>query len=100
MSNGRVERLFSSLELIKTNRRTLLSEDHSEDAVRIAVDGPPFEQWEADDAVQLWWSDKRRRQIGDTQKHPEKPQEDSASVDTEIESSYKLDLQDWEDFLN
>ncbi len=40
MANGCVERIFSSLKLIKSNRRNCLSENRLDDLLRIAVDGP------------------------------------------------------------
>ena len=71
MSNGRVERVFSSLKVIKTDRRSRLGEDRLDHLVRIAVDGPPFHQWDATDAVQLWWkSNTQRRQMQDTRARP------------------------------
>ena len=94
MSNGRVERIFSRLKLIKTNRRCALNEDHLDDAVRIAVEGPPLAKWDASAAVHLWWTDKNRRQVGDTRKPPARAQPDEQSCS----SPFTLDA--WEDFLD
>ena len=44
MSNGHLERVFSQLKLIKTNRRNCLSEDRLDSLVRIATTGPPLKQ--------------------------------------------------------
>ena len=60
MSNGTVERVFSTVKLIKSDRRSRLSEDTLDHLVRIAVDGPPLAQWDATDAVHLWWRGKQR----------------------------------------
>lgn len=46
---------FPSLKLIKTDRRSRLGEDRLDYLEHIAVDGPPLNQWDATDAVQLWW---------------------------------------------
>ena len=70
MANGHVERLFSSLELIKTDRRSCLSEDHLDHRVRITVDGAPLTEWNASAAMQLWWKDRCRRQVADTRAAP------------------------------
>ena len=70
VSNGRVERVFSSLKHIKSNCRTCLSENRLDDLIRIAVEGPPLSQWDATGAVHLWWKDKQRRNIGDTRAPP------------------------------
>ena len=56
-----MERTFSILKLIKTERRNSLSEDHLDDLMRISVDGPPLSQWDATPSVHLWWKDKQRR---------------------------------------
>ena len=96
MSNGWVERIFSVLKLIKTDRHTKLSEDHLDDLLRISVDGPPASEWDATNAVRLWWSSKQRRQVGDTQTASTPRQvEASTSSDSQFDSAY-LNLEDWD----
>ena len=56
-----MERTFSILKLIKTEHRNCLSEDHLDDLLRISVDGPPLNLWDATPSVHLWWKDKQRR---------------------------------------
>ena len=70
MSNGHVERVFSQLKVIKTNRRTCLGEDRLDSLLHIATTGPPLSNWDATPAVQLWWSDKQRRDVEDTRAPP------------------------------
>ena len=41
MASGRVEQTFS---VVKTNRRNYLREDHLDDLMCIAIDGPPLLQ--------------------------------------------------------
>ena len=96
MANGHVEWLFSSLKLIKTDRRSCLSEDHLDHLVRIKVDGPPLAEWDASAAVQLWWRDKTCRQVADTRAAP---QTSSSQVDLSESESYTLNLDDWESFI-
>ena len=96
MSNGHMERVFSQLKVIKTNRRTCLGEDRLDSLLRIATTGPPLSDWDASPTVQLWWSDKRRRDIEDTRAPPRKKlHADSTNSDTE---SASLILDDWEDW--
>eukprot|EP00731_Ephydatia_muelleri_P017065 Em0010g163a len=71
MSNGKVERMFSVLKNIKTEKRTRLSEDNLDDLMRISVDAPEMSAWDASGAVKLWWSAKTRRTVKDTRKTPE-----------------------------
>ncbi len=55
------------------------------------MDGPPASEWNAANAVRLWWSDKQRRQVDDTRKAPTpRTPECSGSEDT-----YELNLDDW-----
>ena len=56
-SNGRVEQIFSSMKLIKTDRRTNLLADTMNDLLEIYIEGPPFSAYSADRAVDLWWTD-------------------------------------------
>ena len=67
MANGRVERIFSQLKLIKTERRTCLAIDRLDSLLRIAADVPPLSKWDASGAVQRWWGDKKRCKVKDTQ---------------------------------
>ena len=71
-SNGHVERVFSTLKLVKSDRRNCLSEQHLDDVLRIMVEAPPLSQWDSSRAVQLWWRDKQRRSVSDTRKAPKK----------------------------
>jgi len=61
LSNGHLERVFSQLKLIKTDHRTSLSEDRLDQLVRINVEGPPLEKWDASSALELWYKEKSRR---------------------------------------
>ena len=61
MANGRVERVFSLLKLIKNNRRTCLKEDTLDHLLRINAEGPSLIDWDASRALELWSSDKTRR---------------------------------------
>ena len=92
MSNGRVEQIFSTLKLVKTERCSCLGENSLDDLVRISVDGPPLSKWDAT-AVRLWWGDKQRRNIGDSRNSS------SSNADDSCTGSYELDLDDWDSFL-
>ena len=60
-SNSRVEQIFSSLKLVKTNRRTNMSSSTLTDLMEIFVEGPPVSSFCADHAIRLWWADSKRR---------------------------------------
>ena len=95
MSNGHLEQVFSTLKMIKTERRTSLGESQLDNLLRIAVDSPPLSNWDPSGAVQLWWEAKQRRTVQDTRAPPRRPQED---IDSTAEA-YQLDLSDWDDFV-
>jgi len=52
-ANSKVERMFSTLKIIKTDRRTQLNTD----LLEIQIEGPPLQTFVADAAVKLWWDD-------------------------------------------
>ena len=98
MANGRLERVFSSLKLIKSDRRSRLGKDRLDHLVRIAVDGPPLNQWDATDAVQLWWRSCFRRQGQDKTRVVGTPST-STTQDNSSDAIYPLNLEDWDIFL-
>ena len=59
-STAKVERLFSRLKLIKTDRRTSLSQKTLSDLLEVSVEGTKLENFDSSAAVQLWWSDCSR----------------------------------------
>ena len=77
MSNGHVERVFSQLKVIKTDRRTCLGENRLDSLLRIATTAPPLSQWDASRAVELWWNDRKRRNVGDVRAPPTKRRRDT-----------------------
>ena len=56
-SNGRVEQIFSSMKVLKTDRRTNMQSDTLNDIMEIYVEGPPLSSFSPDNAIQLWWND-------------------------------------------
>ena len=58
VSNSHLERVFSQLKLVKSERRTCLGEDRLDQLVRISVEAPVLAQWDPSSTVELWWRDK------------------------------------------
>ena len=56
-SSGRVERIFSTLKVIKTDRRTRLHTSSLGDLLNISVEGPELSDFSPDRAIELWWKD-------------------------------------------
>ena len=95
LSNGHVERCFSQLKITKSNRRVSLGEDRLDQVLRIRIEGPPLQRWDATGAVGLWWTDKTRR-VDAHHSASRKRTDQSLSQDNE-----QLDwsLSDWENWL-
>ena len=53
VSNGHLERCFSQVKILKTNKRSSLNEQRLDNLLRIRLEGPPPNQWDATGAVQL-----------------------------------------------
>ena len=92
--------VFSQLKVIKTDRRTCLGENRLDSLVRIATTAPPLSQWDASRVVELWWNDRKRRNVGDVRAPPTKRRRDTdESTSTESASSdLAVTLDDWEDW--
>ena len=60
-TNSKVEQMFSSLKVIKTDRRTSLHITTLDDLMEINVEGPSPVNFSAEHAVNLWWSDRAGR---------------------------------------
>ena len=56
-SNGSVERMFSTLKLVKTDRRTRLHHDTLSDLLEIQLEGPSLRSFSPKQAVEAWWKD-------------------------------------------
>ena len=107
-SNGQVERIFSMMKIIKTDRRTSLHTSTLSDLLEIQVEGPPLAACSPDRAVKLWWDDcKTTRRVNQAPRKEYRPR----ATSTELSSygpSYSeassdstedtLSLDDWDDF--
>ena len=61
-STGIVERVFSQMKVIKTKKRSLLSNESLDDLLAITSELVPLNKFSPDDAIDLWWKEKVRRQ--------------------------------------
>ena len=46
------------MNVIKTNKRSLLSNESLNDLLLLAIDSPPLKDFCPDDAIDLWWKEK------------------------------------------
>ena len=87
-SNGSVERMFSTLKVIKTDRRTRLHSDTLSDLLEIQVEGPSLDSFSPNQAVDQWWKDcKTTRRPNQRARKPYTPQNKGASTSTSSNDS-------------
>ena len=55
LTTTHVERMFSSLKLIKKDRHTSMSNTTLSDLMEVYHEGPSLQDFHADAAIQLWW---------------------------------------------
>ena len=60
-SNGTLERVFSQVGVIKSNKRALLSNETLYDLLIVATDDLTLKEFSLDAAIDLWWKEKIRR---------------------------------------
>lgn len=73
-SNGRVERIFSALKLVKTDRPTRLHSSTLTDLLEIVTQGPSLENFSPKKAVNLWGSDcATSRRVNHSQRKEYRP---------------------------
>ena len=90
-SNGIVERVFSVLKLIKTDKCTNLSVGMLRDLLEIKVEGPAFDDFRPWPAVELWWKDyKTTRRSNQFPQKEYRPRE-SSTLTSESSTSRATD---------
>ncbi len=62
-STAKVERLLSTMKVIKNERRTKLSGSTLDDLLEVKVEGPSLDNFSADAAIELWWKDSTGRRV-------------------------------------
>ena len=97
LSNGHVESCFSQLKITKTNRGVSLGEERLDQILRSRIDGP--QQWDATNAVGLWWTDKTRRVDASGHSAPRKREDKSTTSQEDENEIFDLNLSDWDSWL-
>ena len=111
-SNGKLEQVFSQLNVIKTYKRTSLTNESLDDLLFLTTEYLPFSEFCPDSAIDLWWRDKVRRPNQSKGKVYKKcalslPTEsgDSSSVEPETDGNEYSDAQidlltEWDDWID
>jgi len=106
-SNGHVERMFSAMKIIKTNRRSNLKSRTLSDFLDIKAGGPPLAGFNADQGVSLWWDTcKTTRMVSQMLRKEYQPREKGQSSSSsniveapESDSQDTIILEDWDDWF-
>lgn len=61
VSNGKFERVFSTMKNIKQEKRSSMSNELLDDLLVINVEKMSMEDFNPDDSIELWWKAKTRR---------------------------------------
>ena len=96
-TNSVVERGFSTMKLLKTEKRTRLLTSTLDELMEIKLEGPNPENLSANDAVQLWYNDRARRPCQSTRKdyRPRAGSSSPSSTSTSVES-VSFSLEEWD----
>ena len=93
-SNGKLERVFSQMNVIKTNKRSLLSNESLDDLLLLSIDGPPLKDFCPDAAIDLWWKERVRRPHQNPRKKYRKHSSTTPGPSTAESSSSEEELED------
>jgi len=102
LSNSHLESIFSQLKIIKHDCHTHLSEDRLDQLVRIKVDGPPLEKWDAANTLGIWYKEKSRRSSATPRlstSNASKQLSVSGDVHDEDHGSEPFSMDEWDQWL-
>ena len=95
VSNGKVERIFSQVNLIKTTKRSSLCNQTLDNLVMIKTAGISMGDFSADNAIRLWWDEKTRRPIRGERRN----EGHQTSVEDDEDPKTMQLLEDWDQWL-
>ena len=101
-SNGKLERVFSLLGIIKVDKRSRLSNEILDDLLLLNCDKIPLDKFDPNPGIDLWWSAKARRPLQKSRKQykPRRSDEPSTSETVDPDESEPGDaLSDWDDLF-
>ncbi len=109
-SNGKLERVFSQMNVIKTKKRSLLTNESLDDLLLLTIDGVLLKDFCPDQSIDLWWQDKVRRPHQTPRKTykkrkrvvqvPTTTESDSNSSQSESEETQQDLLTEWDNWMS
>ena len=105
---------ISQLNVIKTNKRTSLSNESLDDLLLLTTDSVPLREFCPDEAIDLWWRDKvrrpnqsKRKQYKECTRNLTTHESTVSSSESETEPGSKEDsdaqsdlLSDWDEWMS
>lgn len=88
-ASSKVERALSTLNLIEAEHRSVLASSILDDLMEINIEGPPTDDFTADDAVQLWWTNYAQKSTEESSNNPTTRDVDNGNTE--------FSLSDWDD---
>ena len=101
VSNGKLERIFSVLKLLKVDRRSSIGNETLKDLLMINTDGASMDNFNPDPSIDLWWRAKTRRP-DQTKRKKYKTRAAAGQSELDSDSSNSEDnilLDDWDNWL-
>ena len=103
-SNGKLERLFSQVNVIKSEKRTSLTNAALDDLLMVSTMDTSLKDFNADKAIDLWWEDKTHRPSQKKRKPYTKRGTSMATSlttsDSESETEVANLLDDWDHWVD
>ena len=93
VSNGKLERIFSTLKVIKVDRRSLLGNETLDDVLLLNSDRVALTDFNPDQSIKPWWNAKNRRPNQNPRREYRKRSATSSSDLDETSSVDSLDTQ-------
>lgn len=101
-SNGKLERVFSLVKVIKVDKHSRLSNQTLDDLLLLNCDKIPLDKFDPKPGIDCWWSAKTRRPSQKSRKQykPRRNDEPSTSETVNSDQSEPGDaLSDWDDLF-
>ena len=92
-TNAKVEHIFSKMNRVKTDSRNRLSRARLDVFLRVDVEGPSIESFNASPVIDLWFNDRVRRLNAGPHNYKRKKNNEGASV-VALDSLTMSDLED------
>ncbi len=114
ISNGKLERVFSTLKTIKCDKRSCLGNEALDDLLMLNTDAIPLSQFNPDRSIDLWWkhttgrpnqsqrkdyAPRRRTSSADHSNSPDYTANNEQQQTEETDSSERFLMNDWDTWL-